>query len=531
MRSAFAGTQQLMRIGLRRDRLMVPIWVYALAASAIGTAFSYRGLYKTVASRLEFAAGVRSNGSTLALYGHVYAPTTVGGLTAWRFAGIGATLASVLSVLLVVRHTRADEEAGRLELVSAGAVGRGAPLAAGLLIAAVAQVTLAVLTTVGLIAVGQPAAGSLGFGLAWLGTALFFAAVAAVCAQICETSRAANTLAMSVLGAAYLLRAIGDSGPSWLSWLSPVGWAQQLRPYAEDRWWVLAVALVATGVLAAVAFRLAYRRDLGTGLVGIRPGPPMADPRLRSPFALAWRLQRATVASWTVGFAIYGAAIGGIADGVGALVNSSTGTRDIIVRMGGRHGLVDAFLATVMGMLGIAAAVFVVQSLLRLRAEESGQRAEVVLAGAVSRVRWVTGHVVVAMLGSALMLAVGGLAAGITHGVRANDLADQLPRVLAGALVQLAAVWVLAGAVLLLFGVLPRAVTAAAWTLLGACLILGQLGPVLRLPGWAMDVSPFTHLPKLPGSAVLAAPLVVLVAVAVLLGVLGLTAVTRRNVG
>lgn len=528
--TAFTGTTQLMRIGLRRDRFMIPIWVYALAASAIGTAFSYRGLYKTVASRLEFAAGVGSNGSTLALYGHVYAPGTVGGLTAWRFVGIGATLASVLSVLLVVRHTRADEEAGRLELVSAGAVGRGAPLAGGLLIAAVTQLALAVLTTIGLIAVGQPWSGSLAFGLAWLGTASVFAAVAAVTAQLRESARAANTLAMGVLGAAYLLRAIGDAGPSWVSWLSPVGWAQQVRPYGADRWWVLAVPVAAIAMLTAVAFRLAARRDLGTGLVPIRPGPPAADRRLSSPLALAWRLQRATVLSWTVGFAIYGAAIGGIADGVGALVNSSSGTRDIVVRMGGRHGLIDAFLATGMGILGIAAAAFVVQSLLRLRTEESAQRAEIVLAGAVSRTRWVVSHVLVAVFGSALMLAVGGLAAGITHGVRAHDLADQLTRVLAGAVIQLPALWVLAGAVLLLYGVLPRVVAAAAWALLGVCLLLGQLGPVLRLPDWALDVSPFSHLPKLPGSTVVILPLATLVIVAVALAAAGMAGAARRDI-
>ena len=175
-------------------------------------------------------------------------------------------------------------------------------------------------------------------------------------------------------------------------------------------------------------------------------------------FALAWRLQRANLVAWTVGVAVYAAAIGGIADGVGALVNSSSGTRDIIVKMGGRHGLVDAFLATTMGILGLAAAAYVVQTLLRLRTEETDQRAELVLAGSVSRWRWVGGHTVIAVGGAAVLLAVGGVAAGITHGIRAHDLAGELPRVLGAALVQLPAAGVLAGATLLLFGALPRVV-------------------------------------------------------------------------
>lgn len=114
--------------------------------------------------------------------------------------------------------------------------------------------------------------------------------------------------------------------------------------------------------------------------------------------------------------------------------------------------------------------------------------------------------------------------------MRAHDLAGQLPRVLAGAVIQLPAVWVLAGAVLLLYGVLPRVVAAAAWALLGVFLLLGQLGPVLRLPGWALDASPFTHLPKLPGSTVVVLPLATLVIVAVVLAAVGMTGAARRDI-
>ena len=208
------GVRQLIALGLRRDRLMIPVWVYAIAISVISTAYSYRGLYKTPADRLEFANGVRTNASTLALYGHVYASSTVGGLTAWRLVGIGGAFASVLSVLLVVRHTRADEESGRAELLGSLAIGRHAPLAAAVLIAIQTQLGLAVLTVIGLVACGQPTAGAFAFGLAWLTVATFFASLAAVAAQLAQSARTANTLAMSALGAAYLLRAIGDAGPS-----------------------------------------------------------------------------------------------------------------------------------------------------------------------------------------------------------------------------------------------------------------------------------------------------------------------------
>ncbi len=369
---ALAGTGALVKLGLRRDRIMMPVWVYALTATAVSTAYSYDKLYKTTESRLDFADGVRNNVSTLAYYGHVYDFGSTGGLVAWRLAGIGAALVGVMSILLVVRHTRADEEAGRLELVGAGVVGRYAPLTAGLLIAVGADALLAGLTFAGLIVVGMPALGSLAFGLAWLSGAVIFAAVAAVAAQFFDSTRTTNGVAIAVLGLAYLLRAIGDAGPSWVSWLSPIGWSQQLRPYAAERWWVLALSVALASIVAAGAYVLVGRRDLGAGLLPARPGPAAAGSSLRSPFALAWRLQRGLLFAWTAGLMVYGAAIGGIAQGVNDLVKDSKGTRDLLLDMGGQKGIVDAFIATAMGILGLAASIYAVQAV--LRASLGGER-------------------------------------------------------------------------------------------------------------------------------------------------------------
>ena len=135
-----------------------------------------------------------------------------------------------------------------------------------------------------------------------------FGAVAAVTAQVAESARAANGLAVGVLGAAFALRAIGDAGPHWLAWLSPLGWAQAMRAFADERWWLLLALLALAALLRVGAARLAARRDLGAGILPPRPGP--ARGRLRTPLALAWRLQRGALAGWAAGFAILGAAFG-----------------------------------------------------------------------------------------------------------------------------------------------------------------------------------------------------------------------------
>jgi len=183
-----------------------------------------------------------------------------------------------------------------------------------------------------------------------------------------------------------------------------------------------------------------------------------------------------------------------------------------------------------MGILGLVVAGYAVQAVLRLRVEETALRAEPVLATRVGRIRWACSHVLFAVVGSVLILAAAGLGAGLAHGLRSHDVGQQLPRVLGAALVQVPAAWVLAGVTLVLFGLAPR-FTAVAWGVLGGCLLLGQLGPVLKLAQWAMDISPFTHVPKLPGSALSVAPLVGLTAVAVVAAAVGLAGFRRRDVG
>jgi ABC-2 type transport system permease protein len=525
---ALLGTRELVKLALRRDRIMIPVWVYALTATAASTAYSFAHLYDTAQSRLDFAAGIASNASTLALYGPIHDPGTIGGLTAWRLVAIGATLVAVMNVLVVTRHTRADEEAGRLELISAGVVGRNAALAAGVVVAVIASLAVGLGAAIGLIAVGMPAVGSLAFGLAWCTAGLFFAAMGAVAAQLSESTRTANGIGIGAVAVAYVIRAAADLGPPWLSWASPIGWAQQVRPFAGERWWIVAVAVGAAALVAWGAFVLAGRRDLGAGLLPPRPGP--ARGALHGPVALAWRLQRGTLLAWTAGFAIYGVAIGGIADGVTAIVGSSEGTRRILTEMGGEKAIVDAFLATAMGILGLVVAGYAVQAVLRLRVEETALRAEPVLATRVGRIRWACSHVLFAAAGSIAILTAAGLGAGLAHGLRSHDVSGQLPRVLGAAFVQVPATWVLAGVTLALFGLAPR-FTAAAWGVLAGCLLLGQLGPVLKLSPWALDLSPFTHVPKLPGSALSAAPLVGLTAVAGLTTAVGLAGFRRRDIG
>lgn len=517
-----AGTGTLLRLALRRDRVMVPVWALVVGGSFASVASSFGSLYGTAAERAELRRTTTANGSLRALYGPMFG-NSIGGLTSWRMVAFGAAFAAVMSLLIVVRHTREEEETGRQELLSSAMVGRGAPLTAALLAALTANAAVAVVTMGALANSGLGATGSLAMGLAVAGVGMLFACTAAIVAQITESARLAKGLTAAVVGAAFILKAAGDAGEadgsSVLTWLSPLGWAENVRAYADERWWVLLVMAAAVAVQACVAYTLTGRRDIGMSFLPARPGP--AEGGIGSAAGLAWRLQRGSLFGWGIGFLAAGAVFGGITEGATDLVGGNEQTRQIIERMGGQQGLTDSFLAAMIGMLGMVAALYVVASVLRLYGEETSGRAEPVLAGAVGRLRWAAGHLVIAFGGAVLIMVLGGLGLFLGHG-------QDLPGILGATLVQLPAVWVLGALAVLLYGTCPRAAVAG-WAVAGLALALGWIGPALNLPQALMDLSPFGHLPKLPGGEMAWKPALVLTAIAVALVAGGLAGLRRRS--
>ncbi|MGW7493224.1 ABC transporter permease [Streptomyces luteogriseus] len=515
-----AGTGTLLRFALRRDRLMIPVWIAVNALMVLSMPGTLEGLYGTPAERADLIRQMQTNSSLRAMVGPVFGDS-LGALTAWRVGVYAGALAAVMSLLIVVRHTRDEEESGRQELVASGMVGRRASLTAALLAAAVANGVLALLVTAGLAGQGATGALALGLGIAAVGTV--FATMAAIVAQLTESARLARGLTAAVLGAAFVLRAAGDSatddGSSVLTRLSPLGWLENLRPYASERWWVLALFAGAVALQGAVAYALAGRRDLGMSFLPTRPGP--ASGRLGSAGALAWRLQRGGVLGWSIGFFLAGVVYGGMTEGAADLVGDNAGARRVIERMGGQSGLTDAFLASMVGMLGLVSALYIVASVLRLHGEEASGRAEPVLANAVGRVRWAAGHLVIAFGGAALIMLLAGVGFAVGYGRETGPI-------LGACLVQLPAVWVVGGVAVLLYGVLPRAAMAA-WGVAGAVLLIGWVGPALDVPQAVLDVSPFGHLPKLPGGSMAWGPVLVLTGVAALLVAGGLAGLRRRD--
>ena len=461
------GTWELVRFILRRDRVRIVVWIVSVTALVIVTALSIKGLYPTQAALDQAAAASAKNAAAIAFNGPVQGLETVGGEVAFQTGSGGLALVALMSLLMIVRCTRSEEETGRAELLRSTPLGRDAHTASALIVVAGMNVVIAVAVTLSLVLEGLPVPGSVVFGVSFLAVGLVFSALTLVTAQVTENSRVAGGIAGAVLGAAFVLRAVGDIGDGRLSWLSPIGWSQKTRPFAGEQWWPFLVPAIATIALLLVARSLTARRDLGAGLVQPRPGRAEAAPSLGWPIGLAVRLQRGTVVAWTAGLVVLGFAYGAITNDIADFVGNNETMKELMAAAGGTN-LINAYLGTAMLVLALIAAGFAVQSVQRLHDEEASTHAELLLATPFSRTRWMASHLAVALGGSASIMAAAGLGAGIPYALEVGD-AHQVLALVGAALVHIPAVWVLAGVAAALFGLAPRA-TSAAWAVLAMLL-------------------------------------------------------------
>lgn len=538
--STLTGTGALARLVLRRDRVRLAIWVLGAPLLGYALAESVVGIYPDEPARVGYATTSASSLVARAFNGPI-AGTDLGAVVVAETYVTLALIFALLSTFAVVRHTRQNEETGRAELLGASVVGRYALLTAALLVVVAANVAAAALLAAGLAAAGLPLAGSLVAAGAIGGVGVAFTGVAAVTSQLSVTSRGANALAAAVVGVAFLLRAAGDvlgdqtdGGlrvvSAWPSWLSPLGWGNQVRAYVDDRWWVLALPVALLLAAVAAAYALAERRDIGAGLVAPRRGPANAPSGLLSPAGLAWRLQRGALLGWAVGVAVLGFSMGIAADEFNAMIEENPAAAEAIAAMGGGADLVDAYLAAMLGLFALTIGAYVVQAMLRVRGDESDGVLEAVLATGVSRGRWLGTQVAAAALGALALVLLAGLTTGLGHGLVAGDPVGRAVDLGGAALLRLPALLVVVGVVTALFGLLPRWSVALSWTALLVFLLLGQLGAVLELPQAALNLSPYTHVPSVPAVEATALPLVVLTAVAVALLAAGAAAFRHRDV-
>ena len=527
-----AGYSHLLRLAWRRDRILVPSSVLGLVVLAVGSAQATLALYPTDEAASTGLAGVLSNPSVIALYGPV-AAHTADALAVFKTLMMGAFLTAVLGFVVVRRHTRTEEDEGRLELLGAGVVGRWSALAAAVTLGTIAVVAASVLAGAGLASLGMDATGSIAFAVAWMAAGLAMVGVSAVVVQLASTTRGAAGLGFGVLGAMYALRAIADSADPGtfthgLGWLTPLGWAGRVEAYGANRTWLLLLGVLTLVGGTAVAVALLDRRDLGAGLIPARGGPARAGRMLTGPFPLVTKLARGTIIGWAVGVALGGVVVGSLLGSVADMVDDPA-IKDLLEKLGGSTGTVeDVYLATEIHFVAVAVAAAGIALVLRLVGAERSGLGEVVLATPTSRLRWFGAHVALpVLLTTALMVLLGAVVGLVGPSVAPN--APSLGASVGATLAALPAIWVMTGVAAALAGAAPR-FAPFAWGVLLVAFMVTEIGPLTKLPSWVMDLSPFTHLSSLPGGSFEVVPAAVLTLIALALVLGGFLAYRRRDV-
>jgi ABC-2 type transport system permease protein len=527
--SPYAGTATLARLVLRRDRLRLPLWLIGLGGVIAVSAAAVPPLYDTPEEIAGYARTVGASPVNSLMSGQQAGLDTLGGIVANETSQVAQLGICLMVMFLVVRHTRAEEESGRAELLRSTVLGRHAATLASLLHAAAAAVVVGLVTTGSMLAVGLDAVGSwtYGAGLTLLG--LCFAAASLVAAQLATSARGALGLTGAAVALAYVVRGIGAVQDSALVWLSPFGWAQRMDAFGRERWWPALLLLAMTAALLGVAGWLTAHRDFGSGVLGARPGPARARPLLGTPVGLALRLQRGLLLGWAGGTALLGLLYGAILPTVPDLVASNPDLADVFgASADAEQALVLAFLQYVHLFMSVLATGYAVAAVLRLRAEEESGRLEGVLATPVRRssvvgatVLVAAGGVVVVLLGTGAGLALGqGLVDG-GWGRSGALVADQLTYA--------PAVLLVAAAAVSLTSALPRW-SVLAWAGVAVVVLQVLLGQALRLPDGVQGLSPFWHLPAVPVEPFDPAPALVQLAVAGGLVGLAVWAFRRRDV-
>ncbi|MEO3871005.1 hypothetical protein ABGB18_19525 [Nonomuraea sp. B12E4] len=479
------NTAALIRLILRRDRVWQPLWIGSVTLFVATTVATIGQLLPTFEARLHYADEIADNPVILLLQGPTYGDSL--GAAAAQQRGAATTIfAALVSVILLVKHTRSDEERGRRELVGSAPVGRHAPLTAALIVVLAANAVLAVLITMVGVSAGLPLAGSLAWGLmaasgGWVGAAL-----AAVAVQVAQSARVAGAVAFTVFFAAYLIRGLSDlGGPGmhWLGWLVPNGWMLRARAFGGEQWWVFLLVAAFVAALVAVAYVLSARRDIGTGLVPPWLGSSDAPNVLRGPLGLAWRIHRGMALAWIAGAACIGVAIG--LGGQGALEQfGQSGGPAFWARRTGTGDPAQIFFELVVYEPAVySVSPYAITTVLRLRGEVA---TELFLSHPVNRAYWALSHLVFAVAVPVVVLVTAGLALGLGSGDYAGGLALTM--------VVLPGIWVMAGIAVAAFGLFQRAGAVVGWAALALTIALEIGWEVGLVSDSLFMISPFAHV-------------------------------------
>jgi ABC-2 type transport system permease protein len=497
-RPSYVALRALARRAFADARVRTAAFAYLFALYSFIQPVGYRHAYPDAAHRAAFAHSFAENVGLRLLYGAPHRVETVDGYTAWRVGGTLAIAAAIFGLLASVRALRGEEDAGRTELVLSGIVGRRTLSTAAAVAIGGGIFTLWIAELAGFVVGGLPVAGSAYLALATASAAVVCAGVGAVASQLAPNRRVALELGGALVGLFFLLRVVADttSGFGWLRWLTPLGWAEELRPFSGPQPLVLLLPLGVSVLLLACSARIAARRDIGAGLL---PERDAADPSLHllsSPAAQALRSSRGALIAWTGCVAIFAFILGTISNSISS-ADVSAGVRKQIAKLGvGSIATPTGYLAFVFFLVTLSIVVFACTQVGAARDEEISRRLETLLALPVDRRRWLGGRLVLAAVAATVIALTAGVFAWA--GAASSGASVSLPRMLEAGANAVPITLLFAGIAALAYALAPRAGSGITYGLVAVAFVWQLVGSLVSASGWLLGLTPFAHSALVP---------------------------------
>lgn len=497
---------------------------------AYANAAGYRDAYPTLKDRVGLARTFGANKAVELFYGQPHDLLTVGGYAAWRLAGFGSVLAALWAVLAAVRALRTEEDTGRQELVLASPVSRRGIYTAALAAIGAGSGVLWLGAFAGLAASGLPIGGSAYLALVTVSPVAAFAGIGALASQLASTRRLALQIGFGVVALAFLVRVVADiaGGAGTLRWATPLGWTEELRPFAHPAPGALLLPALAGALLLLGSGAIWESRDIGSGVLKAKD---TAAPRLRllsTPTGQALRNELGGLAAWMIGIGTF-ALIVGILSTAFSTANLSSSLRRELRKLGG------ASLATPAGALGfyfvffaLVIGLFTCSQIAAAHREESDGRLETVLVLPVGREGWLAGRLLLAGVSAAVLALGAGAFAWI--GADAENAGVSLPRMLEAGANCLPAAMLFLGLGALAYGLVPRASTGASYGVVVLAFVAQLFGSLLGAPHWVLELTPFQHVAAVPAEPFRVTSAAAMVAVGVLAMIAALATFRRRDV-
>lgn len=515
-----SGVSRLVLLAFRRDRIKLPVWLVGIAGFLALMIPLLRNIYGDQQSIDTLYQTFSATPAGLFLTGPMDAPSFGAFFTLETILWWGLAVA-FLNTLMIIRHTRQNEEIGAQELILSAQVPRHGGLSSALIVAIKTNVVLAIMIALGFVLFDAPwslestilyATAMALFGLVWAG-------LASIVAQLTASTRSANGILAGLIGLSFVVRGVADFlgnrrpdgvvEPAWLSWLSPFGWMQATRPLTYPEWWPLLVSFGFLLLIIPLAYWLLARRDIGSGLLQARSGRVRASRLLVSKFGLTLLLQRNIFVGWLMAVLIMALTIGALVPQMSNVYESSEELLAMIEAIGGTGEMVPSFISAMLAIIVMMVVGYALHGISRLRSEESSGQLENILATPLSRINWLLEHFAVVAIGSAIMLICNGLVLAGSVNLMTDYRLNIIDYTLAS-FYYWPLVLVFVSGYLLLFGLLPRLAGAISWLYYGYMVFMLWIGPILQFDDWVYNLSPMNYLPAVPLDNFEAMPVIVI---------------------